>query len=269
MRPKKHLGQNFLINRNAAIRIVSLLGLKPGQNVIEIGGGRGDLTCHLLDTGAEVTSIEIDRDLASALSGRFAEARNFHLIRGDILQTDPSTMFLPDATAKLVGNIPYNLTTPILDWVIEHRVRFPFVVLMVQKEVAARLAAQPGGKDFGSLTVFVQLFYDVRRAFILRPGSFFPKPTVDSAVIELRQLPQSHIFEEEYQFMRRLTSACFRWRRKTIVRILREEYRLEPNDAVRLVSSLSLDPNSRPEQLTVSQFVALMRELKCVDRHSP
>jgi 16S rRNA (adenine1518-N6/adenine1519-N6)-dimethyltransferase len=266
MRPKKHLGQNFLINRNAAIRIVSHLNLKPGERVIEIGGGRGDLTCHLLETGAEVTSIEIDRGLADVLSARFTDAEHFHLIRGDILQTDPATMLPHGTMAKLVGNIPYNLTTPILEWIIEHRALFPLVVMMVQKEVAMRLAAQPGGKDFGSLTVFVQLFYDVKRIFALRPGSFFPKPTIDSAVIELRQLRESHIIDAEYKQLRRLTSACFRWRRKTIVRILREEYQLGPYAAVQLVTSLSLDPNSRPEQLAVPHFVALMRELKCVDR---
>jgi 16S rRNA (adenine1518-N6/adenine1519-N6)-dimethyltransferase len=140
---------------------------------------------------------------------------------------------------------------------------------MVQKEVALRLAAQPGGKDFGSLTVFVQLFYDVKRIFTLRPGSFYPKPTIDSAVIELRELRESRIVDAEYKELRRLTSACFRWRRKTIVRILREEYQLGPDAAVQLVTSLSLDPNSRPEQLAVSHFVALMRELKCVDRDLP
>lgn len=269
MRPKKHLGQNFLINRNAAVRIVSLMDLRPGENVVEIGGGRGDLTCHLLETVANVTSVEIDRDLANVLSVRFNDSEHFHLICGNILQTDPMTILPQGTTAKLVGNIPYNLTTPILEWIIEHRAHFPLVVLMVQKEVALRLAAKPGGKDFGSLTVFVQLFYDVKRVFTLRPGSFFPTPTIDSAVIELRALPESHIVDAEYDQLRRLTSACFRWRRKTIVRILREEYQLEPDVAVRFVTSLSIEPNSRPEQLAVPQFVALMRELKCVDRDSP
>jgi len=268
MRPKKHLGQNFLINRNAGKRIVSLLDLKPGEKVVEIGGGRGDLTCHLLETGAVVTSVEIDADLASLLSERFAGAHHFHLIRGDILQADLESMLPQGTNAKLVGNIPYNLTTPILELIIEHRSRFPQVILMMQLEVAGRLTAEPGGKDFGSLTVFIQLFYAVERVFTLRPGSFFPKPKVDSAVVRLRRLHQSLIVDEEYPRLRRLTSACFRWRRKTIVRILRDEYQLEPATAVRLVTSLSLDPNTRPEQMAVSQFVALMRELRCVGQDS-
>ena len=106
MKPKKSLGQNFLINRHAALRIASLLGLHSGETVVEIGGGRGDLTCHLLDTGAEVTSVEVDRELAAVLSSRFAGSERFHLVRDDILRTDPKTVLATGTQAKLVGNIP-------------------------------------------------------------------------------------------------------------------------------------------------------------------
>jgi 16S rRNA (adenine1518-N6/adenine1519-N6)-dimethyltransferase len=268
MRPKKSLGQNFLINRHAAVRIVSLLELQPGEPVLEIGGGRGDLTCHLLESGADVTCVEFDREAVAVLSERFKGYEYLHLVHEDILEIDPRAI-LSGGEARLVGNIPYNITTPILEWVVKHRASFPLVVLMVQKEVAVRLSASPGSKNFGSLTVFAQLFYDVKRVFTLRPGSFFPKPSVDSAVIALQRLSDSHISEGEYEPLRRLTSACFRWRRKTLVRILREEYQLEPGTANELIMSLSLDPSLRPEQLAVTDFVALMRKLKCVVRDSP
>lgn len=263
MRPKKSLGQNFLVNRNAAARIASLLDLKPTDCVIEIGGGRGDLTTHLLDTGADVICIEFDREMVAVLSDRFAGKANLHLIQSDILQIDPAVL-LSGRSGKLAGNIPYNLTSPILEWTILHRACFSEVVLMMQKEVAARLAASPGTKDFGSLTLFVQLFFDVEKMFTLKPGSFFPKPTVDSAVVRLQRLQQSRILDSEYGQFRRLSAACFRWRRKTILRILREEYQLESSVATQLVTSLSLELNTRPEQMTVVNFVALMRKLQCI-----
>ncbi len=269
MRPKKSLGQNFLINQNAARRIASCLELRPGDTALEIGGGRGDLTCHLVDSGAQVMAVELDNALVEGLRSRFRDATNLRVLHDSILDIRPADAISPATEAKLVGNIPYNLTSPIIEWIVEHRSTFPLVVLMVQKEVGQRLAANPGGKDFGSLTIFVQLFFNVKRVFTLRPGSFFPKPKVDSAVIRLERLPQPHIVDSEYADLRRLTSACFRWRRKTIVRILREEYRLDQQAAVDLLTSLALTPAIRPEQLAVTDFVALMRKLKCVFCDSP
>jgi 16S rRNA (adenine1518-N6/adenine1519-N6)-dimethyltransferase len=269
MRPKKSLGQNFLVNHHAAKRIASLLNLVPGETVVEIGGGRGDLTTHLVDTGARVITVEFDRNLSSALSARFAENCSLQVVQSSILEVDPANILAPQMTAKLVGNIPYNLTSPIIEWTLEQRQFFPLVVLMVQREVAQRLAARPGGKDFGSLTVFVQLYYSVRRVFTLGPGSFFPKPKVDSAVVELKRLDKALIADSEYPGLRRLTSACFRWRRKTIVRILREEYGMEQNSVTDMLEALAIMPRSRPEQLAVSDFVALTRKLACTICESP
>lgn len=269
MSPKKSLGQNFLINTNAARRIAAMLQPQADEQVLEIGGGKGDLTCHLLETGAAVITVEVDRSMVTRLRERFAERANVRVIEGDILQFDPRTIVAPGESLKLVGNIPYNITAPILEWLIEYRDLFPLAILMMQKEVASRIAADSGGKEFGSLTIFVQLFYHVRSVFDLKPGSFFPKPKVSSSVVRLERLPESLISDEEYPYLRRLTSACFRWRRKQIVRILREEYQLDQLPAPALLDALNIPYTARPEQLVIGQFVALARRLRCHESDSP
>jgi 16S rRNA (adenine1518-N6/adenine1519-N6)-dimethyltransferase len=264
MRPKKALGQCFLVNRRAAARIASLLQLQPGERVVEIGGGRGELTQHLLETQAEVYVLEIDPQLADLLQRKFAALQNFHLLRQDILKLQPATLTTGVCELKLVGNIPYNLSAPIIEWFIEHRSCFRQVVLTLQKEVGERVAAAPGGKQFGSLTVYVQLFYTVTRVFDLKPGSFFPPPGVTSTVVHLQRRQVDLVAEEEFADLRRLTSACFRWRRKQIVRILREEYGLEAAAAQQVLRNLTIADSARPEQLAVADFVALARELGCI-----
>ncbi len=263
MKPKKSLGQCFLINKNAAARIASLLNLTPRDSVLEIGGGRGDLTEHLLATGAQVTVVEIDRDLVPVLKSLFGALSNFSLLESDILEVDPSTLSETTSDLKLVGNIPYHLTSPIMEWLVTNRDYFSLGVFTLQKEVADRLAASPGSKLFGSITVFVQLFYVVRKVFDLKPGSFFPPPKVMSSVVELTRLPQALIASDQMEDLRRLTRACFRWRRKQIVRILREEYTLELPVIRNILQSLSISESVRPEQLSVTDFVALSRELSC------
>ncbi len=263
MKPRKSLGQNFLINAHAAKRIVQLLAPRTNETVIEIGGGRGDLTVHLAATGARLYVLELDRALADMLVTRFAGRQNLQVIATDVLQFDPAS--LPDIgeEIKVVGNLPYNITSPILEWLINHRDRFSEAVVMMQKEVALRLNASPGGRDFGSLTVFVQLFYDVQRAFDLKPGSFFPAPQVSSSVVHLKRRPVQLVSDEEFPALRRLTAACFRWRRKQLLRILREEYSLSPEVAARICEDLDISVRARPEQLAVAQFVELAKLLEC------
>jgi len=268
MRPRKELGQNFLINVRAARRIADLLSLGPGDTVLEIGGGRGDLTVHLIETGARVISVEYDRNLAAKLRERFADQPRLEVVQGDVLRFDAAAVMGKECAAKLAGNLPYNITSPILEWIIERRTMFVESAIMVQKEVAARIAAQPGGKDFGSLTVFVQLFYEAARAFDLRPGSFFPAPKVSSSVVHLTRRVQPLVGDADFPALRRLTAACFRWRRKQLLRILREEYQLTPEVADRLCRRVGVEPTQRPEQLAVTDFVALAKELSCLALNS-
>lgn len=268
MKPRKELGQNFLINVGAARRIVDLLSLHPSEAVLEIGGGRGDLTVHLLATGARVITVEYDRDLVARLRERFADQSRLEIVQGDILRFDPAAVSGRECAAKLVGNLPYNITSAILEWIIERRRMFPELVVMVQKEVAARIVAKPGGKNFGSLTVFVQLFYTATRAFDLRPGSFFPAPKVSSSVVHLTRREQPLVSDADFPALRRLTAACFRWRRKQLLRILREEYQLTPEIADHLCRRVGAEPTQRPEQLAVTDFVVLAKDLSCLASNS-
>lgn len=264
MRPKKRLGQHFLINVHAAKRIAGLLELKKGDPVIEIGGGRGDLTVHLIATGADVSCVEFDPEMIATLTERFADASNLRLISGDVLELQVDDFFPAGREIALVGNLPYNITSPILEWIINNRSRFPSVVIMIQREVAERVAASHGNKDFGSLTVFVQLFYEVEKIFDVKPGSFLPPPKVSSSVIRLSRRSNSLVSDEEFPSLRRLTAACFRWRRKQLIRILRDEYTIKQPALESMLAQLSIDPTLRPEQLPVESFVALARQLSCL-----
>lgn len=263
MKPKKNLGQCFLINKHASARIASLLELTPSDSVLEIGGGRGDLTTHLLDSGAQVTVVELDMDLIEPLHERFRDCSNFTLIGQDILTLDPTQVGEIGQQLKLAGNIPYHLSSPIMEWLIRNRSLFDRAVFTLQKELADRIVASPGGKQFGSLTVFVQMFYQARKEFDLKPGSFFPPPKVNSAVVTLSRLDEPLAIGDELDEIRRLTRSCFRWRRKQIIRILREEYELEVATVEELLGSLQIPGSVRPEQLAVVDFVSLARKLKC------
>ncbi len=266
MRPKRRLGQHFLINIHAAKRIAALLDLKEGSRVLEIGGGRGDLTTHLITTNADVTTVEFDADMIALSQQRFAEATNFRIIHADILKLALNDYFAPDEEIALIGNLPYNITSPILEWMIDNRSRFPRAVIMIQREVAERVAAKPGNKDFGSLTIFIQLFYEVEKVFDVKPGSFLPPPKVSSSVLRLTRRTEALINDEHFPALRRLTAACFRWRRKQLIRILRDEYsinQLALEDALR---ALNIEPSVRPEQLPVESFVSLSGQLSCLMR---
>lgn len=268
MRPKKRLGQHFLVNVNAARRIASALDSDPILPVLEIGGGRGDLTVHLLAGGPEVTCVEFDSDMIEMLMERFAAAQNFRLLRSDILEFQLVDYFDSSQQIRLVGNLPYNITSAILEWIVDNRASFPQAVIMIQSEVADRVAAVPGGKEFGSLTVFVQLFFTVEKLFELKPGSFQPPPKVSSTVLKLTRRAKPLIEPSDFPALRRLTSACFRWRRKQLIRILRDEYSLGQAVLEGLLQKLQIDPTLRPEQLPVESFVALSGQLSCLVRDS-
>lgn len=252
---KKSLGQHFLTDPNILARIADALPAPAGDPVVEIGPGRGALTRVLLDRGYRVTAIERDRELTPALRARFPALQ---LVEGDALVVDwvTSAAIAPDARWWVVGNIPYNITSPLID-VALHLVPAPAaIVYLVQKEVALRLGAAPGTSEYGALTVGAQAAAVVERLFTVPAGAFKPAPKVDSALVRFTPRPRGRT-EVEIAAFRRFVVGLFGARRKQLVRALRTALGLEAAAAREAVLAADLDPEQRPETLSVAEFERL------------
>lgn len=245
---KRSFGQNFLIDLSAVAKIVRLVDPNAGEPVLEIGPGRGALTEALLVSGCDLHAVEIDSEMIELLDSKFASAHNFHLHHLDILDASLSEIF-PDRICKVVGNLPYNISTPILRKLIDERPFFSSAVLMVQREVAQRLTAVPSSSERGFMTVLVEAAFDVKRAFDVPPGSFRPAPKVWSSVIELHPKNDTTDIEK----LTKIITRGFAKKRKTLKNNLAADH---PNfsDAV---NKLSIDPMRRPETLTLKEWVEL------------
>ena len=200
VRPSRRMGQNFLIDPRVAARIAALVD-DPLEPVVEIGPGLGALTTLLAQSGRLLTAVELDLRLAEAVERALASYHAARVVRGDILEQRLDTllgrMLGEPPAATIVGNLPYSITTPTLEWILAQGSRVNRALLMVQREYARRLAAPPGGKDYGSITVFVGLHAEVHALFRVSPGAFHPRPAVDSVVLELRPRPYPGTGPEE------------------------------------------------------------------------
>lgn len=255
---KRSFGQNYLIDPTYIHKIVDSLSLSPGETLIEIGAGRGALTEALLATGANVVAIEIDRDLHPILAERFTAYPNFTLIADDILQVDVEQLFERlgiSETAKLVGNLPYNISTAILQRVIVTRRLFSVAVFMFQREVVERITARPGDSERGFLTVMTESAFDTAHLFDVPPAAFSPRPNVWSSVVSLTPKPESPGDEPSF---RRLVSMAFAQKRKTILNNLRS---YASNAAAGLEAS-EIDRRRRAETLTLDEWFRLFNGLK-------
>ena len=258
-RAKKRFGQHFLTNRRLLARIADALGPSPGETVLEIGPGPGGLTEALVARGARLAAIEIDRDLVPGLRSRFPAVR---IAEGDALEVDWRTVAGVPAAAPLLvtGNIPYNITSPLLEKALEPP-RPLRIVFLVQKEVADRITAVPGTPQYGALSIGIQAVARAERLFVVPAGAFQPPPKVDSAVIRLTPLGQPLVRDEEVPLFRRMVTGLFGFRRKQILRGLRELTGWSPEVLSPLLASLEIPPQMRPEQLSVGQFVELLHRL--------
>ena len=256
----KRLGQNFLIDPNIVRKIVELAALHPHDHVLEIGPGRGILTEALCRISRHVTAVEIDPRLHAFLAERHAHDPNLTLVLDDAM-TFPLA-HLPIGTI-VVANLPYYLSTPLLFRLLEQRDRFPRLVLMLQDEVANRLAAQPGSSDYGGLSIMVQHAAKIEKAFKVSSQCFRPRPDVSSAVVLLRMKePRALHPEEEPQFAA-LVKAAFAHRRKTLINSLKDEG--YPQTIVEAaLQSLGLELPIRAEVLSVAQFIALTRSMSAL-----
>lgn len=256
-RTKKRFGQHFLHDRSVIEKIVGAAKLDPQQEVVEIGPGLGVLTDQLLPAAAHVHVMEIDRDLIERLEAR--QDRRLTIHAGDVLKLSWIEC-LPDPPYTLVANLPYNISSQIVFRLIEHRQLFQRMVLMFQREVGERLVADPGGKDYGILSVLCQLWYDIDVVCLVKPGAFSPPPKVDSIVLHFQPLQQPRVDPVDVQFFRRVVKAAFTQRRKT----LRNSLQAGGFSAVEIDSALSaaeISPGCRGETLSLSDFSRLTRAL--------
>ena len=220
-RPSKSLGQNFLVDQGAIKRIINALHPVAGETIIEIGPGRGALTKSLLESSVRLVAIEFDRNLVPVLSEKFGSNSDFELVRDDALNVDYCRLIEPASQARVIGNLPYNVGTAIVQRLLDQRQCLSEVILMLQKEVVDRMTASPGSKDRGFLSVVVEAYATAERLFDVAPGSFRPAPKVWSSVVRLLPHRDLSAWVKDEKLFWQLVSAGFAQRRKTILNNLR------------------------------------------------
>ncbi len=248
-RPRKRFGQNFLTDRRVIERIVSAVAPGPQDHIVEIGPGQAALTNALRPHCQRLTAVEIDRDLAAVLRERFANDAGFSLIEADALRLDFSS--LSPGPLRLVGNLPYNISTPLIFHLLQSEATISDFHVMLQKEVAERMTAEPGGKTYGRLSVAVALAAQTDLLFEVPPGAFFPPPKVQSAVIRLR--PRGKALP--WPALDQVLQAAFSARRKTLRNALGKLF------TEAQLAAQDIDPGLRPERLTPDQFLGLAEAL--------
>ncbi|MGE0883158.1 MAG: 16S rRNA (adenine(1518)-N(6)/adenine(1519)-N(6))-dimethyltransferase RsmA [Blastocatellales bacterium] len=261
MKAKRRLGQNFLVHSHHVEQIVAAVKPRAGETILEIGPGHGALTELLVESGARVVAIEVDKDLIPILTGGFSSCDNFSLIEADALKTNFCEAIAPASTARVVANLPYYISSPILQRLIEHRRCLSEMTLMLQREVVERIIATPGGKEYGYLSVLVQLYCEAEKLFDIPPGAFRPIPKVVSSVMRLRVRQQPVAEVEDENLLLELAKTLFAQRRKTILNNLKAgKNRLGLKDAAQAAQALSitgLEPQRRAETLSIAELANL------------
>ncbi len=253
VRPRKSWGQNFLVDPNIQRKILDAAQIAPGEWVVEIGPGRGVLTHGLLSRGARVIAIEIDPILAAAFD---PPPQGLQVIQADAMRYPFETI---EGCYKVVANLPYNISTPLLFRLLALRASIPLMVLMLQKEVAARLLAT-GGADYGALSVLVQCWADVEKVCSVSPGCFRPRPNVDSTVIRIVPQTVSRIGMTNPSHFARVVKGAFAHRRKRLTNSLTDaDFRKE--DVVAAVTRLRWDETRRAETFSLLEFAQLAEAL--------
>ena len=248
-RPRKRFGQHFLVDQAIINRIVSLISPQTGEKIVEIGPGEGVLTEHLIASGADVSAIEIDRDLVAKLSDRFAGQRNFHIINSDVLKVD-FAQHIGTNTAHVVGNLPYNISTPLLVHLFSAMDRIDKMTFMLQREVVERMCAHPGSGTFGRLSILTQTHCQAENLLLVPPAAFVPPPKVDSSVVRLVPVEQQ-LTQAVAARLAEITQAAFSQRRKKIKSGLKKLCSTEE------LYALGIDPDARPDALGIEVYVAL------------
>jgi 16S rRNA (adenine1518-N6/adenine1519-N6)-dimethyltransferase len=258
LKPKKNLGQNFLVDQNIQRKIIAACAFRPSDTVLEIGAGRGDLTRLIAEKAAKVYALEIDSHFCLLLREALWNYPGVSVIRQDILKFDFKKHLRPvKSKVKVFGNIPYYITTPIIERLITFRNKIEAVYLTVQKEFARRIVAVPGSKEYGSFSCFVQYYAQPKILFAIKKTSFYPSPKVDSCFLKLEIKPKAMLGKEKEGMLFKIIRAAFCQRRKTLRNSLKgviSRQRLEI-----FFQKYNLDPNIRPEDLGLQEFINLVR----------
>ena len=266
---KKSFGQNFLTDTNILQKIVDTAEVDKGVNVIEIGPGIGALTEFLAENAAEVMAFEIDDRLIPILADTLARFDNVQVVNQDILKADLQTQIQafknPDLPIKVVANLPYYITTPILMHLIEGKIPFAEFVVMMQREVADRISAMPNTKAYGSLSIAVQYYMTAKVSFIVPRTVFVPAPNVDSAILKMVRRDQPVVSVQDEDFFFRVSKVAFVHRRKTLWNNLTSHFGKSEDTKAKLEKALEIakiKPSIRGEALSIPDFASLADALK-------
>ncbi|TNE76631.1 MAG: 16S rRNA (adenine(1518)-N(6)/adenine(1519)-N(6))-dimethyltransferase RsmA [Gammaproteobacteria bacterium] len=252
---RKRFGQNFLVDPHIIAKIVAAISPRPGDNIVEIGPGQGAITEPILSRCPTLNVVELDRDLIPLLQAKFHQYPGLQIHQGDALKTDFERFYEPGRPLRIIGNLPYNISTPLLFHLLEQSTIIRDMHFMLQKEVVDRLAASPGEKHYGRLSVMVQYHSQVEPLFRVPAGAFRPAPKVESTIVRLQPYPQPPHPAQDLGHLSRLVNACFQQRRKTIRNTLKHLTGEEQ------LASLEIDLSLRPERLSVAEFVQLSNQL--------
>lgn len=262
LRPNKQLGQNFLVDENILKKIIAAAELGPEDTVLEIGPGIGVLTGPLAEVARQVIAVEIDKGLIPVLEENLAAYANVKIIWGDILKVEQGELLAAATTPfKVVANLPYYITSPVIMALLTGPLPLERLVLMVQREVARRLTAAPGSKDYGVLSVAVQYYTQPEMVAQVPRTVFYPRPDVDSAVVLLKMRPSPAVVVGDEALFFRLVRGAFGQRRKTLLNSLRGEFggQYSREELVSFLQAAGIDPSRRGETLTLEEFAALAR----------
>ena len=264
IRPHRQLGQHFLIDTEVVRHMIQAAELGPDTTVLEIGPGLGVVSEALMDIGVRLYLVEVDRVLAQRLARRFARFDTVRVLTDDFLKLDVARAF-SHTPIRVVASLPYQVATPILFRLLEHRTRFPEATVMLQKEVAERVGAGPGTKAYGVLSVLMQLYAEVKTVCTVGPRSFFPAPKVQSQVIKMVFHAQPRVAVQDTHMFTRVVKAAFAQRRKTLRNTLRAAGFSASED---IAAQLDLDLQRRGETLGLEEFAALANAFSGRDRPS-
>lgn len=258
--PDKKFGQNFLISERVVANIAENCGAAPEDGILEIGPGAGTLSQELCKRYAKVVAVEIDKKMIDVLSVTMNGVDNFTVINKDVMKTDINALiseYFPGMRVSVCANLPYYITSPVVMSLLESGACFDYVTVMIQKEVAARLAAKPGSADYGAITPAVGYHAEVERLFTVPAGCFYPAPKVDSAVIRMKIRKTPPVVPKDKDLMFVLIKAAFNMRRKTLQNAVSSALNIDKQTVSDAIASCGFDPSIRGEALSLYDFCRL------------